>query len=627
MATELAKAYVQIIPSAEGISGKLSGLFGAPAGAAGGKAGSTFGSKMVSAASGIIAAAGIGKMLSSAITEGAALQQSMGGIETLFKGSADAVKQNAAEAYRTAGMSANQYMELTTSFAASLLQSLGNDTAKAADTADMAMRDMSDNANKMGTNIEDIKNAYQGFAKQNYTMLDNLKLGYGGTKTEMERLLSDAEKLTGVKYDISNLNDVYSAIHAVQEELDITGTTAKEAASTFSGSFASLSAALKNVLGNLAIGADVAPALQALAETLTTFLVGNLLPMLWDILRALPSALATFIRTAIPQLVTAFLDFIPQLQSGITMSLPQMLNAALLTVGQFATGLMAALPQLMQSGADMLIGLINGIAAAIPQLYTTALSVITQFAMGVVTNLPQLLESGKNVLMSLVSGIQFALPQMLVAAGNAVASLLSGIITHLPEILAAGVDLIVTLVSGLLNALPSIVTAMGQVVRTIWDVIKNTNWIQLGCDIIRGIINGIGSMAQALWDAVINIAKSVLDAFVSFFQIGSPSKLMGDAVGHWLPPGIGVGAEKNTKPMLASMGNVARLAVGTLQQDMSARLAGNRVMDVVGSTQMARGDAATINLYTTVNTHDSLSESEITRELEDFAARSLRRLP
>ena len=228
MATELAKAYVQIIPSAQGISGKIQQAIDPEAE----PAGASFGSKLVGKLKGIIATAAIGKALGSAISEGANLEQSLGGIETLFKDSADKVKANAAEAYRTAGMSANDYMELTTSFSASLLSSLSNDTSKAADVADMAMTDMSDNANKMGTNMEDIKNAYQGFAKQNYTMLDNLKLGYGGTKTEMERLLADAQKITGVKYDINNLSDVYSAIHVIQGQLDITGTTAKEAATT-----------------------------------------------------------------------------------------------------------------------------------------------------------------------------------------------------------------------------------------------------------------------------------------------------------------------------------------------------------------------------------------------------------
>ena len=287
MATELGKAYVQIIPSAKGISGMIQKEIGGEAASAGVSAGESLGSKMVGAISGVIAAAGIGKAFSAAISEGAALQQSLGGIETLFKGSADKVKGYANEAYKTTGLSANAYMENVTGFSASLLQSLGGDTNKAAETANMAMIDMSDNANKMGTSMESIQMAYQGFAKQNYTMLDNLKLGYGGTKQEMQRLLADAEKLTGVKYDINNLSDVYNAIHAIQENLDITGTTAKEAASTFSGSFESMKAAAQNVLGKIAIGENVTPALEALLETTKTFLFGNFLPMVGNILSGL----------------------------------------------------------------------------------------------------------------------------------------------------------------------------------------------------------------------------------------------------------------------------------------------------------------------------------------------------
>ena len=287
MATELGKAYVQIIPSAKGISGMIQKEIGGEVASAGVSAGESLGSKMVGAISGVIAAAGIGKVFSAAISEGAALQQSLGGIETLFKGSADKVKGYANEAYKTTGLSANAYMENVTGFSASLLQSLGGDTNKAAETANMAMIDMSDNANKMGTSMESIQMAYQGFAKQNYTMLDNLKLGYGGTKQEMQRLLADAEKLTGVKYDINNLSDVYNAIHAIQENLDITGTTAKEAASTFSGSFESMKAAAQNVLGKIAIGENVTPALESLLETTKTFLFGNFLPMVGNILSGL----------------------------------------------------------------------------------------------------------------------------------------------------------------------------------------------------------------------------------------------------------------------------------------------------------------------------------------------------
>ena len=287
MATEIAQAYVQLIPSARGITGKIQSILNPEASAAGQSAGQSLGSSLVGVMTKVIAAAGIGKALSAAISEGAALQQSLGGIETLFKGSADKVKGYANEAYQTTGLSANAYMENVTGFSASLLQSLGGDTNKAAETANMAMIDMSDNANKMGTSMESIQMAYQGFAKQNYTMLDNLKLGYGGTKQEMQRLLADAEKLTGVKYDINNLSDVYNAIHAIQENLDITGTTAKEAASTFTGSFQAMKASAQNVLGKLALGENILPSLNALLETTSTFLFNNFLPMVGNIFSGL----------------------------------------------------------------------------------------------------------------------------------------------------------------------------------------------------------------------------------------------------------------------------------------------------------------------------------------------------
>lgn len=287
MATELGQAYVQIMPSAKGISGMIKNAIAPEASAAGQSAGMTIGSSIASIATKVIAAAGIGKAFSAAISEGANLQQSLGGIDTLFKDSAEKVKGYANEAFRTAGLSANAYMENVTGFSASLLQSLGGDTAKAADVANMAMIDMSDNANKMGTSMDRIQDAYQGFAKQNYTMLDNLKLGYGGTKTEMERLLADAEKLTGVKYDINNLADVYQAIHAIQGNLKITGTTADEASKTFSGSFATMKASAQNVLGKLALGENVLPALQALLDTTSTFLFNNFIPMVSNVFSGL----------------------------------------------------------------------------------------------------------------------------------------------------------------------------------------------------------------------------------------------------------------------------------------------------------------------------------------------------
>ncbi|HZK27119.1 MAG TPA: hypothetical protein VFD00_06245, partial [Thermoclostridium sp.] len=299
MATELGQAYVQIMPSAKGISGKITKAIGPETTSAGKIAGGN----IVSSIKKIIVAAGIGKTLAATIKEGGALEQSIGGVETLFKDHADTVREYANEAYKTVGVSANEYMENVTSFSASLLQSMGGDTKEAAKVAHTAMLDMGDNANKMGTDMRDIQNAYQGFAKQNYTMLDNLKIGYGGTKTEMERLLADAQKLTGVEYNIDNLDDVFMAVHAIQEEIGITGTTALEAEETIQGSFNAMKSAFTNVLGALAIGENLKGSLGALAQTISTFLFDNLLPMLGNIFTALPGALLTFIKEAAPAIL------------------------------------------------------------------------------------------------------------------------------------------------------------------------------------------------------------------------------------------------------------------------------------------------------------------------------------
>lgn len=312
MAT-LGTAYVQILPSAEGIDEKMRQAVGAPSKKAGSRAGQILGGTMKK----IIGGAAIGVAIKKSVEEGAKLEQSLGGVETLYKKHADVVIKNANKAYRTAGLSANAYMEQSTMFAASLLQSLDGDTKKASKYADMAIRDMSDNANKFGTNITDIQNAYQGFAKQNYTMLDNLKLGYGGTKTEMERLLRDAEKLSGKKYDISNLSDVYDAIHVIQEEMGVTGTTAKESAETLSGSFASMKAAADNFLGSLALGKNVGPALSGLVKSASTFLFDNLTPAIFNIAKSLPGALFEGLKTGIPQLAQKLPGLVKQFLSSV----------------------------------------------------------------------------------------------------------------------------------------------------------------------------------------------------------------------------------------------------------------------------------------------------------------------
>ena len=531
--TELAKAYVQIIPSAQGISGKIQQAIDPEAE----PAGASFGGKLVGKLKGIIATAAIGKALGSEISEGANLEQSLGGIETLFKDSADKVKANAAEAYRTAGMSANDYMELTTSFSASLLSSLSNDTSKAADVANMAMTDMSDNANKMGTNMEDIKNAYQGFAKQNYTMLDNLKLGYGGTKTEMERLLTDAQKITGVKYDINNLSDVYSAIHVIQGQLDITGTTAKEAATTISGSFASMKAAAQNVMGQIVLGMDIKPALSALAETMTTFLVGNLLPAVWNVISALPGALVTFIQTATPQLATALMQFVPEIASQVQTALPQLYEMANGMLLQITTAIQTNLPGLLQQGVEIVTNIANGILQNIPQLISMAATLMANFENAIWSALPLVLAAGGKLILNLVNGIINNLPQIATAAAQAVAKMTATIGQNLPQVLQSGIEIIGKLAAGLIRAIPSLIAQIPQIISGIRSAFLNVDWGTIGHNIIQGIANGLRNAGHMLWEAVKGVLGNFKDNVLAFFGIHSPAR-WGVFVGEMIDAGF-----------------------------------------------------------------------------------------
>lgn len=478
---ELAKAYVQIVPSAEGIQGSISRIMGGEASSAGESAGALLGTKLVGTLKKVIAAAGIGKMISDSLNLGGALQQSIGGIETLFGAggrtieeyaqsvgkSVDAVKgeyaalmqsqqtvfDNAAQAYRTVGLSANDYMEQTTSFAASLLSSVSKDTNAAAQLANMAMVDMADNANKMGTDMASIQNAYQGFAKQNYTMLDNLKLGYGGTQAEMQRLLTDAEKLSGVHYELGNLADMYSAIHVIQTDLDITGTTAQEAATTLTGSFAAMKAAAQNVLGDWSTGADLTAPMQALADTARTFLQGNLLPMIGNVLAG-----------------------IPQLVYGLV-------------------------PEVLQTGTELVSSLAAGFAQGIPAFLSTALPQLLSFTEELRANAGQFVDAGLNCITQLLNGLIAGLPQLIAYVPDIIINIAGIINDNMPKILAQGISIIVQLIAGIIQAVPSLLANWKKILQAVLSVISAINWLNIGKNILTSVANGVKSMGSSMLTA------------------------------------------------------------------------------------------------------------------------------
>ena len=435
----------------------------------------------VAAAAGATAIAG---MIGASVKSYADTEQLLGGVETLFKDSADEVIANSKKAYETAGISANQYMEQVTSFSASLLQSVGGDTKKAAQYADMAIKDMADNANKMGTSMESIQNAYQGFAKQNYTMLDNLKLGYGGTKEEMQRLLSDASKITGIKYDINNLNDVYSAIHVIQGGVDeingglgdmskglgITGTTAKEANDTISGSVASAKAAFTNFLSGTGGIDEVIKAFTTAGTNISKALV-EMAPKIADGLVQLANGL------------------IPQIPAIIQMLLPTVVNGAIL--------------------------LIQGLIGAIPQIMTVLLGA-----------LPTIIEMLLQGIVQIVTTLAEMLPELMPQIVEAILSIIPILIDNLPLFIKAGWQLITGLLQGIIESIPTLLTYIPKIIKSILGYFKQlpSMMLDIGKNLIKGLWNGIKNVTGWITDKIKGFGKSVLSSIKGIFGIKSPSK-------------------------------------------------------------------------------------------------------
>ncbi len=601
MATELGKAYVQIVPSARGL-GKAINDEVVPKSKVAGK---SAGLGIAGMIKGTLIAAGIGKALIDTIKEGGKLQQSLGGIETLFKNNADKVKEYAKEAYKTTGLSANAYMENVTGFSASLLQSLGGDTKKAAEIANTAMIDMADNSNKMGTAMESIQNAYQGFAKQNYTMLDNLKLGYGGTKTEMQRLLKDAQKITGVKYDMSNLADVYQAIHVIQSEMDITGTTAKEASETISGSFSAFKGAFQNVLGAFAIGDGLEEALSGLGQTLSTFVFKNLIPMIGNIIMQLPTLIKVFWENGIPELISMGLSLINTIGQGLTDGYPMFLekvnnivvlvtdwiNTQLplfidkgvkfaISIGQglidgipgilkntseilikILSAILGAIPKIIQGGFDLIKGLAKGFMKNLPAVEKTLTEILTKVVNLIFDKGPVILSKGFELIGQLAKGLIKNLPAVVMAIGRILIKIISLIISKMPDLLSKGFELIKKFAKGLSNARQKVLVVIGDLMLALVNKIKSkiTSVYAIGKNLIKGLWNGINDVKGWIMRKIEGFSQSILNKVKSFFGIHSPSTVFAE-IGEYLNLGLAKGITDNIKPVSKAIDKLSVVA-------------------------------------------------------------------
>jgi phage-related protein len=517
----------------------------------------------------------------SALDSYANYEQLVGGVETLFKDSSSVVENYANNAYKTAGLSANDYMETVTSFSASLLQSLNNDTAKSAEVADMAITDMSDNANKMGTDMSMIQSAYQGFAKQNYTMLDNLKLGYGGTKSEMERLLKDAQKISGVKYDISNLSDVYNAIHVIQGELGVTGTTAKEASTTIQGSISSMKSSWQNFLTGLASGQDISGLIDNLVQSAVT-VMDNVLPVVYTITETIVAEVPNLINKLIaemPKFVELISNTIETMIVGLQENLPKLMESVSQIIQTIIKVITDNLPSILQMGVTILVELANGIAQSLPTLIPQMVDAVVTMVDTLLDNIDLIIDAGIQLLIGLVDGLIEALPKLIDRIPEIIDKLVQAIANNLPKIIEAGITLTVKLAVGLVQAIPQLVAKIPQIIGSLVKGIGNYfgKMLNVGKELIGkvkdGIVSGISGMAnvgkdlvKGLWNGIKNAKDWVMDKIKGFgssivkgikgiFGIHSPSTVFRDEIGSNLAKGIGVGFTSEMKDVNSMIQN------------------------------------------------------------------------
>lgn len=529
----------------------------------------------VGAAALTAAATGMAALTKASIDQYAEYEQLVGGVDTLFKTASDKVQEYAANAYKTAGMSANEYMDTVTSFSASLLQSLGGDTEKAAQKADQAITDMADNANKMGTGMEMIQNAYQGFAKQNYTMLDNLKLGYGGTKEEMERLLADAEKLSGQKFDISSYSDIVDAIHVVQTEMGITGTTAKEAASTIQGSVIAAKSAWSNLITGIAAdNADLDTLIGNFVSSVETA-AGNIIPRVSVMLGGISQLVTSASTTIIPMVITTITDNLPALLQaavalvgalgqGIIDSLPAITQAAIDILFFLANGLIENLPtlidgivqvtltivqmltspdfltQLIETAILLIMTLAQGLIDAIPQLIAAVPMIIGNLLAAIIVELPNIIQMGIDLLFALIDGIIKCIPELVAAVPTLIIAFVNGIVNNLDKIILAAPQIIVSLITGIIGAIPELIAAVPRVIAAIADTIRNYDWGGIGRNIVQGLKDGIAGMWDNIKDWFNEKVNSLVGGVKRILGIHSPSKVFA-GIGGFMAEGLGEG--------------------------------------------------------------------------------------
>lgn len=538
----------------------------------------------VGAAALTAAATGVAALTKSSIDQYAEYEQLVGGVDTLFKEASDTVQQYASNAYKTAGVSANTYMEQATAFSASLIQSLGGDTQAAAEYANQAIMDMSDNANKMGTDIESIQQTYQSLMRGNYAMLDNLKLGYGGTKSELERLVADAEELTGQALDPSKFSDVITAIHAVQENMGITGTTAKEAATTIEGSVGMMRAAWDNLLVGIANdNGDLGSLTYEFADTVETAL-SNILPRVKIILGGIGQVIADMgtiiaqtlpemIFTVLPSLISAGAQLLVGLVAGIISALPQLAASVPEIVSALYTSIVSAGPQLATAGTQLLSMFTSGIETGIPDLISRLPQIIEGILNFIAENLPSILDMGVQILTSLQDGIINSISSLVSSLPQVISAITGFIADNLPAIVNAGISVLVNLASGIVSAIPQLVAVLPQIISAIVNGVGNLmgSIVDIGENIVQGIWEGIQNMATWIKNKVTGFFSGIVDGVKGLLGIHSPSTVFAD-MGKNMALGLGGGWDNEYSHIRRDIEN--GLNFGTANVDYSSSMLG-----------------------------------------------------